>query len=296
MAADAQISTSVWLPWCLRLAWLSLPVTAGSVLASALDDRSAAVQLTVATVAWAAWAAGVVALLVRRPAGLTVLRIIAPAVLAVTAWAAVDEGDGTALLLLALSVIPVLLAFLPEVGQWMVDGAAYGDERRFPLRAPGALLLGPIPLAEAALLAGALTGPVLLAAQKWVLGGIALAVGLPVAYVCARALHALANRWVVLVPAGLVLKDHVTMSDPVLFKRTEIERLRPAPADTDALDLTARAPGLALELRLKEMTPLTVIQPGKRETRPGKSSRLLFTPTRPGALLVAAGEKRIPIG
>ena len=36
----------------------------------------------------------------------------------------------------------------------------------------------------------------------------------------------------VLVPAGLVLHDHVTLLDPVLFKRNDIERSwprRPAP-------------------------------------------------------------------
>jgi hypothetical protein len=81
----------------------------------------------------------------------------------------------------------------------------------------------------------------------------------------------------------------------VFFKRPIIEVLRPAPADTDSLDLTARAPGLALELVLREKEPVMLITPGRRANQPGNVGRLLFTPTRPGALLAAAGTRRIPV-
>jgi hypothetical protein len=284
----------VLLPWIVRLTWLSLPLTTGGALADALDDRSTPVQLTLAVLAWAVWGAVVLALLVPRPVGLTALRVAALAAVAVAAWAAIDAGDDY--VLAALSAVPLLLAFLPETGGWMVNGAAYGDERRFPLRAPGVLLLGPIPLSAVVLVAGVLTGPLLLAARQWVAGGIALVAGLAAAWVCAHALHQLAVRWAVLVPAGFVLKDHVTLLDPVFFKRPMIEVLRPAPADTDSLDLTARSPGLALELVLTESEPVMLITPGRGENRPGHTARLLFTPTRPGALLEAAKQRRIRVG
>jgi hypothetical protein len=278
------------LPWVLRVSWLSLPLTAGEVLARALDDRSAAVQLVGGALAWTAWAIVVLALLVRRTSGLTALRIVAPAAAAVALWAA---GEGP--VLAALAVVPALVALLPETGEWQVNGAAYGYERRYPLRAPGALLAGPIPLAWAATVAGVVTGPLLLAARQWVVGGVALVIGVPVAVVCARALHSLTQRWAVLVPAGLVVKDHVTLLDPILFKRALIEQLAPAPADTDAVDLTARAPGLALELRLREPEPVVLVQPGKREGQSGHVTKLLFTPSRPGALLADAGSRQIAV-
>jgi hypothetical protein len=277
----------------VRLAWLSLPLTGGAVLADALDGRSTPVQLTLAVLAWATWGAVVLALLVPRPIGLTALRVAGPAAVAVAVWAAVDTDDGY--LLAALTAVPLLLAFLPETGGWMVNGAAYGDERRFPLRAPGALLLGPIQLSAVVLVGGVLGGPLLLASRQWVPGGFVLVVGLAAARVCAKALHQLALRWAVLVPAGFVLKDHVTLLDPVFFKRPIIEVLRPAPADTDSLDLTARSPGLAVELVLREKEPVMLVTPGRRENRPGNVGRLLFTPTRPGALLAAAGDRRIPV-
>ena len=261
------------------------------MLADALDERSAAVRVTASVLAWAAWSVVVLALLVRRPLGLTALRVVAPAALAASVWAAVNSGDGA--LLAALTAVPLLVAFLPEIGAWLVNGAAYGDERRYPLRAPGALLLGPLPVAWAVLMAGIVTGPLLVAAGQWIAGGVAVALGWAAAALSFRALQALSVRWAVLVPAGLVLKDHVTLLDPVLFKRTEIERLVPALADTDALDLTARSPGLAVELRLKEKVPLTIIVPGRRENQPGRAARLMFTPTRPGAFLADAGTRRI---
>jgi hypothetical protein len=277
-------------PWVLRLAWLSLPLTAGDVLARALDGRSTPVQLVGGSIAWLAWAVVVLALLLRRPVGLTVLRVVAPAAAVAALWAA---GEGP--VLAGLAVLPALLALLPETGEWLVNGAAYGYERRYPLRAPGALLLGPIPLAWAATIAGIVTGPLLLAARQWVAGGLALAVGGPVAVVCGRALHSLTQRWAVLVPAGLVVKDHVTLLDPVLFKRTLIEHLGPAPADTDAVDLTARAPGLALELSLREAEPVVLVQPGRAKGQSGQLRKLLFTPSRPGALLADAGSRRIAV-
>jgi hypothetical protein len=286
-------SAAVLLPWVLRLAWLSLPVTAGDLLADAVDGRSTAVRAVVAALAWTAWAVVVLALLVPRPVGLTATRIVAPAAAVAAAWSAQDTGDGTVLAVLA--AVPALLALLPEVGEWLVNGAAYGYERRYVLRAPGALLAGPIPAAWALTAGGAVVGPLLLAAGQWVAGGVALLVGVAIAYLCARALHSLTQRWAVLVPAGLVLKDHVTLLDPMLFKRTMIERLGPAAADTDAVDLTARSPGLALELALKEPEPVVLVQPGRKENQPGHVTRMLFTPSRPGALLADAGGRRIPV-
>jgi hypothetical protein len=286
----------VLLPWLVRVAWLSLPLTTGSVLADALDGRSSAVQLVFAVVAWAAWVVVVLAVLLPRPLGLTALRVGATASFGVAIWAAADVGSGGAAVLAALAGVPFVVALLPEVGSWFVNGAAYGDERRHLLRAPGALLIGPIPLAVVVLVVGALAGPLLLAAEQWVPGVIVLVVGWFLARVCFRALHQLTLRWAVLVPAGLVLKDHVTLVDPILFKRTTIEVLRPAPADTDALDLTARSPGLAVELVLRESEPVLLVQPGRQAPQPGHTARLLFTPTRPGKLLEEAAARRIRVG
>jgi hypothetical protein len=286
-------SDASWLPWVARVAWLSLPLPAGTPLAAALESRTGAVQTTASALLWLGWGVVVLALLAPRPVGLTALRVVAPAAVAAAGLAALDTGDHAALA--ALTLVPAALAFLPETGGWLVNGAAYGYERRHLLRAPGALLVGPVQLTWLALVASLVAGPLLLAAGTWVAGALAVVAGVPVAVVAGRALHSLTQRWAVLVPAGLVLRDHVVLLDPVLFRRGDIECLRPAPADTDALDLTARSPGVALELRLREPTPLVLVTAGERDGQQGRSSRLMFTPTRPGAVLADAAGRRIPV-
>src|SRR5690606_16494258 len=104
------------------------PLTAGTVIADALDVRSGAVQVVAAALCWAGWALGVLAVLLPRPIGCTATRLVAPAAFAAAVWAAAEVGGGGAAVLAALSGVPLVLAFLPEVGAWFVNGAAYGYE------------------------------------------------------------------------------------------------------------------------------------------------------------------------
>ena len=281
-------------PWMLRAAWAGLPFTVGPSLAAALDGRSRPVQVVASAGLWAAWAAVVAATLVPHPLGLTALRTAAPAALAAAVAAAV-AGHASPLALGGAG-LAVALAFLPETGVLFVNGPAYPGERRFPLRVPGPLALGVLPLSWALALGLPGAGALLLAAGRWVVGGLVLAVGLPVAVVLLRALHGLSRRWVVFVPAGVVLHDPLGLVDPVLFRRQVIQALRPAPAGTDSLDLTQRALGLALELVLTEKVPMTLVKPGSRLGEAGASARLVFTPTRPGAVLREAAARRLPTG
>ncbi len=295
---SAGLNVATALPWLLRAAWVMLPFTAGPALAAALDPRSSAVATTASAGLWLGWALVVVALLVPHPISLTVVRVLAPAGLAFAILTLLggDVSVVSSVLAVVVTGLTASLALLPETGTWLVNGGAFGDERRHLLRPPQALLAGPIPLAWAALVAGLAAGPLLLAAEQWTAGALVLVLGVPVALVAARALHALTLRWAVLVPAGLVLKDHLAVADPVLLRRVDIEVLRPAPPGTDALDLTARAPGLALEARLREAVPFMRVVPGRRTGEPGRSAALRFTPTRPGTMLAEAKARRIRVG
>lgn len=282
------------LPWTLRAAWAVLALTAGPSLGAALHGHSRPVQLVASTVLWAAWAAVVTATLVAHPLALTVLRVVTPGAL-VAALAAAVDGHPSAVAV-GSTALALVLAFLPETGARYVNGPAYPNERRLPLRVPGPLLLGILPLAWT-LAVGAPVGVLLLlACRRWVAGGLLAVVGLPVAGLLMAAMNNLSRRWVVFVPAGLVLHDPIALADPVLFRRQTIEVLRPAPADTDSLDLTQRAPGLALELVLTEKVPMMLMRPGTRIGESGSSARLLFTPTRPGEVLKEAAARRITTG
>jgi hypothetical protein len=279
--------------WGVRVAWLLLPFTVGQVAGDALADASRPIQVVTAVGMWLAWALGLVALAVPRPVGLTAMRVLAPASPAVAVAAAVAEH--VSLPAMVVGALVTVAVCTPEVGADFANGAAYGDERRFPLRVGAPLLLGPVPLAWATTVAGLAAGPLLLAARLWVPGAAASAIGWPLAFVLVRALHGLSRRWLVFVPAGLVLHDPASLRDPVLFRRGQVEVLRAAAIDTDSLDLTQRAPGLVLELVLREKVDMTLTQAGERAGVAGASARLLFVPARPGAVLAEARTRRIPV-
>ena len=235
-----------------------------------------------------------------RPLGLTVLRVTVAAAVLLALAAAPATTVGRALLALAGTALAAGLAFTPEVGYRFVNGAAYGEERRFPLRVPPALLLGPVPLAAVLLVAGAAAGPLLLADERWAPGVLALALAVPVVRAAGRSVYALSQRWAVMVPAGIVLKDPLTLVDPVLFPRDRIASLRPlpfptAPAD-DVCDLRLGATAGSLLLELTDDAQLFRARGRLRGGESVKARRLAFSPRQPDALLAEAATRRKPRG
>jgi hypothetical protein len=280
-------------PWPARLTWLVLPLAAGPALGDALDGASRPVQLVASLGLWGGWAAVLVTALIPSTVSLTALRVAGPAAVAFALAAAVGGGvSGADVVAVTFCSLAALAALWPVTGEAFVDGSSYGDERRLPLRPPGPLLAGPVELVWAIVVAGVAAGPLLLAARQWVLGGLALVVGLPLAWWGARSLHTLARRWIVFVPAGFVLHDPLAIVDPVLVRRVSVRSFGPAPADTDALDLTRGALGLALEVQLAEPVPLLVVR-GRGASETVTASKLLVTPTRPGVLLTEARKRRL---
>ncbi|HVV37033.1 MAG TPA: hypothetical protein VHC63_10560 [Acidimicrobiales bacterium] len=281
----------VWIdrsvPWALRVAWALLPIAAGSGLAHRLDGWNTGARTAASLLLWAGWATVAVATCVATPISLAVARVGVAAGVGVTAAARTPA--------VIVAIVAAAIAARPEAAEWFVNGPAYANERRFPLRVPGPVAFGPLWLASALVVVGPAEGIILVAGGHYVLGVPVLVVGAALAYFSARSLYVLTRRWVVFVPAGLVLHDPLALVDPVLFERPVIETLRAAPADTDSLDLTQAALGLAVELVLLDKVPM-VRNLGRKHAEAGSSARLLFTPTRPGRVLAEAAERRIPVG
>lgn len=286
--------------WLAPAVWITLPFTAGPALADALESHSRPVQIVASVLLWVGWAKGLVAVAVPRTLTLTILRIVAPASFAVAIWAAITSPTlgVTTVTALATTLAATIAALWSVTGDVWVNGSSYGDEQRFALRTPGALLFGPLELAWAVSIGGGIAGPLLLAAGMWVVGTLALVVGWPACWFAVRALHGLSRRWVVFVPAGFVLHDLAAMADALLLPRKLVAHLGPAPADTTAHDLTAGALGLALQVDLTEPTEIAP-RPKERAGGAGLETvevqAILFTPARPGALLSTAGTRRIVV-
>lgn len=285
------------LTWSVRFLWLVLPFTLGDLIGDAVAGRSAPVVWTVAVGAWAVWLAGLVTSLVPLPPLLVALRVLAPLPLAAGVASAMVEAPGvTGWVGLVVAAVLAVAAHSAEVGMDHLNGTSYGDERRLPLRPPGVLLLGPIPLLWAAMTLLPATGVLLLAARQWVLGGLAVAAGAGAVWFGARALLRLTRRWLVLVPAGATLVDAFALTEPVLMRRSDIVRLGPAPVGSTATDLSVGATGLIVEVALREpQTFLPAVRRGGTAT-PVRTAAVLIAPTRPGLLMRLAADRKIAVG
>jgi hypothetical protein len=295
VAAPSGLARIARSAWPVRVAWLAVPLGLGPAAAEALDAASRPVQLVASVGAWAGWLAVLVAALVPTTLSLTIVRVGGPAAAAAGVAALVAAGPSAATLVgTAVGVVAALACLAPDTAEAFVDGSSYGDERRLPLRCPGALLLGPVELAWLAVVAGAAAGPLLLAARQWLAGALALAVGLPLAWRACRSLHALSRRWLVFVPAGLVVHDPFTLAEPALLPRRTIRSL--APGDRGApgvVDLTAGAGGLALVATLVEPMGVLRAAPRRAPTELVDADALAVTPSRPGRVLAEARRRRI---
>ena len=171
-----------------------LPLVAGPAVGDLLDGLSRPVGWVAGGLAALGWAGGLVATLVPHPLGLTALRVLGPAALALAAWAALggDATVGAGAAAVAAAVVACLTIASGTTIDTFVDGASYGAERRFGLRVPASLLLGPLPLTWAVVVGGIAAGPLLVAAGAPVVGVALVVVGWPLAVGGLRALHGLA--------------------------------------------------------------------------------------------------------
>lgn len=287
------------MPWLLRVLWVGLAFVVGPSVGPALADASHSVRVVALCGVWAGWAVGTVAVAVAHSATLTTLRLLAPGAL-VVAGAAAAAGHPSAIGI-GWSVATMAVAFSPAVGFEWVNGLTYPNETRHLLRVPAPLLAGPLLLAWAVLATAVACGPLLLATRQWVAGAAACVGGAPVAWLLVRSVHNLSRRWAVFVPAGIVIHDPITIDVPVLFPRQKVVSIGLATVEpegaggAEALDLTQRAAGLAIDMVLDEEAELTLLSPGRRSGRPVKAARLRFTPTRPGAFLDEARHRRLPV-
>lgn len=283
--------------WCARLAWLVLPLTLGSALARALEDWSTQPARVAAVLAWASWFAALVALFAPRPWGVTLLRIAAPAAVLAAVATAVAAPVGLALLAIVSTSVAAAFALSRHVALPAAAALAYGDEARYPLRIPLPMLVAPVPVAVVTVIAVAAAGPLLLADGRVALGAVVLAVGVPIAALLVRSLHALATRLLIFVPAGVVVVDPTLLSDPVLVRREQIRTFTPArvgKVGPDALDLRLGTVAGTVVLALGE--PVSF---GRRQGRAAATmiptTLLVLAVVAPAAAARTAAARRIPV-
>jgi hypothetical protein len=272
--------------WLTRLLWLSLPLTLGDLFAQSFEGGSDALRWVGVVLAWGLWAAGLLAALLRSPQALVALRVLLPLAVVGGAVAAVVTTPGAlGWVGLASAAVAAVASMSAEVGYEYINGASYGDEARFPLRPPAVLLLGPIALVWLVTAVPLPAAALALADGRWVVGGVLLVLGVPGAWWGVRVLSRLTQRWCVFVPAGITVVDDMALAEPTLMRSSDIVGLGPAPVDTTALDLTAGASGLILQVDLGGRGEFIPAAPRGGVTEAVSASSVLLAPSRPGALV-----------
>ena len=279
----------IWV-WAVRVWWAALPFTAGPVLADGLHETGEAWRSTASVGLWVLWGVVLVGSLLAHPATLVLIRLAVPSAVAALVWAGMGGADWDEVALVAaVTGAATAVSLSAPVGQVFANGISYGNELRLLLRPSTVLLAGPLPAAAAITVGGLVSGPLLLAAERWALGGVITVIGGAATVLGARSLYSLTRRWLVFVPAGLVLHDHLAVQDPVLLRRRAISAFGPAQIDSNALDLSQGAAGLILELTANQ--PITLTPPTRRRARADdiKVDAILIAPSRPGQALAMSG-------
>ncbi len=144
-----------------------------------------------------------------------------------------------------------------------------------------------------------IAAPLLLADGRIVLGVVALAIGVPLVVVLVRALYGLSRRFAVLVPAGFVVVDPMTLTDPVLFLRERITGMHAVDADAASgsplLDLRLGATLGSVALSFNE--PAEIVRAG-RARKPAETVRtegILIAVVRRHEMLRLAASRRIRV-
>jgi hypothetical protein len=279
-----------------RIAWIVVAVVGGSAIETAVDGRSSPVAWVAAIGGWTLWAIAALGLAIASAIALTIVRVTVPIALLATITAALGGATAVESLLLgAPAIVATAAVMTAEFGRHYVQASAYGDEERFPLRMPvGAGLVAIV--AWVAWAPMVVAGPLLLAAESWIVGSVVSVLTVAGVVLLGPRWHRLSMRWFVLVPAGVVVHDPVVLADTFPLRTAQLVSIGLAPADTDAADLTGPASGYALEVCTTEsVTVVFAFTPSEPNGRAIHLRSFLIAPSRPGRALSAARARGLPI-
>ena len=224
------------------LAWVILALS--SPWQTIADDASRAVCWVLLTWGWLLWTSVGASLLVPSPTSLTIVRIVVPLSVVVSS---VAERP----LSVFCSVVALIVCASPVFVDAMVQGGAYGDETRFALRTPIPYVV-PAVIAWLLYTASLIGGSLLLAARQYIFGAVLVAIGILLSRTIPQRLHRLARRWLVLVPVGIVVHDHLVLHETIMAPSAKILSVTRMSDVGEAADLTGGVLGDRISIALTE--------------------------------------------
>jgi hypothetical protein len=224
------------------LAWVVLGIAAPWQQLS--SDYSSAVGIVLIAWGWLFFLAVAIGILVPSPISLTATKCITPLMMLCAFLAASPAGIFGAL----AAFIITWSALFADV---MVQGSAYGEETRFALRTP-VPYWAPTVVAWSLLSGSLLGGSLLIAAEAYFVGAPLLIVGVVLTRTVPRRLHRLSRRWLVIVPAGVVVHDHLVLAETMMSMRSKILSISKVAASGETADFTGGVVGPRIAVHLKE--------------------------------------------
>ncbi len=239
------------LVWVLRTSWVALLLSSPWHVAA---HHSTSVNIVLIAGGWILGSAGLLSSLALTAVGLTVVRLVTlPMVVLVASQLSYGVADDNATFSMTVSLVAVacaaVLACTPSIATAMVQAGAYGDESRFPLRTP-VPYVAPAALVHVGYTTAVVAGPLLLAARSYLAGVIVTVVAIAASFKVPRRLHQLSRRWLVIVPAGVVVHDHMVLAETFMVRRANLADVRPSDAPGDEADLTGGVVGRRLVVSL----------------------------------------------
>ncbi len=285
---------SLWL-WAVRIAWVVIGAMGWTLVEQISSQRDEWSLLPVAITTGVLWLVGVIGLAALSTVGLTATRIIIPLSALFAVVAIIIEPGPESLVMAAAAAVATTGALSGDYGQRFVQSSAYGDEHRFGLRPPaGYLVAATIAwLVWAGLGAAAVSTAT--AARWWIATALA-AVWVAATAVALPRWHLLSTRWLVLVPAGLVVHDRLMLAETIMLKRSELAGLSLAETSSSAVDITGPSSGHAIEIRTVTEFVIVRAPARRRDATPEHTAAVLVAPARPGRALEASRTQRISVG
>ena len=256
--------------WVARVAWVALALIPNGI-APTLASHGRSAQLVFTLAAWALWGLGTLAIFWLSPYSLSALRMVAPLATAglvgflfasLSTYADVALGDvAWPLIGVAIGVLALVCIFLPTFGLLHVQASAYGDEKRLLLRVP-AVQIAPIAVSYLAMVAFPLATLFALGGEVWWLTALCLVPAVLIFRVVPKRLHRFSRRWLVVVPAGVVVHDELLLAETFMVRTTAITHVELSATSGEALNLTGDIAGvrrhMVLVVQLREAEKLAL--------------------------------------
>ena len=239
--------------WPIRVLWLVTALLPNN-LTDTMSSHSQVLRTTMSVELWGLWALVALATWLHHPISLTTARCIVPVVVAHLLVGLPDSSFGVGNVIgAACALVALVLIYTSDYGSIHVQAGAYGDERRYLLRVPAPIVM-PLVLGWGVMAVVVCITPLMLASERYVIGGIGVVLSAGLLWQLPVRLHRLSRRWLVKVPAGWVVHDDVVLSENLLIKTHEVVSMQLALEGCKAIDLTGMTRGVPIEVQLREMT------------------------------------------